>query len=292
MRSRLLLTLCLLVAVTGLTLFLVYGGGKKPEPAEVTLTGIRPESINRIRVIRNRQDEISFEKKSGLWMMLHPYQLRASDLRINTMLKLLGAHSYAQYHSKNINLARFLLDQPQVSIKFNNTRIDFGDTSPLGEQRYVLANNTVHIINDALFQQLQAPATFFLDTRLLPEHTAITAIMLPGHAIRRQQGVWTIAPAVNISADQIVELVNAWRDADAITINKYEDTAQHDTIRVELEQQDTIEFRIVREPPKLILARPDLGLQYHLGDFDAKRMFLKPTTTEQNNGAASPSAEE
>ena len=280
MRSRLLITLCLLLAVIGLALFLVRDDGEKPEHADVPLTGIAAETINQIRITRSRQDEIRFEKQSGLWMMQSPYQLRASDLRINTMLNLLGAHSYAQHNSKDTQLSRFLLDQPQVSIEFNGARIDFGDVSPLGEQRYVLYNNVVHIINDALFQQLQAPAYFFLNTRLLPERTMINAILLPGHAIRRQQGVWTVEPASNISADKIVELVNAWRNADAISVSKYEDTAQHDSVRIELENQDAIEFTIVREPPQLILARPNLGIQYHLGNYDAERMFLKTTAAK------------
>lgn len=291
MRSRLLLIFCLLLAVFGLALFLVRGGGKKPEQADVPLTGIAAETIKQIRIIRNGQDEIRFEKKSGPWMMQHPYQLRASDLRIDIMLKLLGAHSYAQYNSKDMQLSRFLLDQPQVSIEFNGARIDFGDVSPLGEQRYVQYNNIVHIINDVLFQQLQAPAYFFLNTRLLPERTMITAILLPGQAIRRQQGVWTTEPATIISADRIVALANAWRDADAISVGKYEDSAQHESVRIELEKQDTIEFLIVREPPQLILARPDLGIQYHLGNYDAERMFFKTTTPQQNTGVPSLSPE-
>ena len=274
MRSRLLLTLCLLLAVIGLALFLVYGGDNKSEHADVTLTAIAPDTVNHIRILRRGQDEIRFEKQSGLWMMQNPYQLRAGDLRINSILNLLNAHSYAQYHSKDTQLSRFQLDQPQVSIEFNSARIDFGDTSPLGEQRYVLYNNVVHIINDALFQQLQAPAYFFLNTRLLPEHATITAVLLPGHAIRRQQTVWTVEPALNLSADKIVELANAWRDAEAISVSKYEDTAQHGNVRIELDKQDAIEFMIVHEPPQLILARPDLGIQYHLGDYDAERMFL------------------
>lgn len=286
MRSRLLLNLCLLLAVAGLALFLFLSGNKETGTGEVALTGIKPETINRIRILRNGQDEISFIRQSGVWMMQRPLQLEAGALRIDTLLKLLSAHSYEQFPARGVQLSHFRLDRPQVSIEYNDTRIDFGDTSPLAERRYVLVNNTVHIINDVLFQQLQAPATFFLNTRLLPEHTSINAILLPGHAIRRHEGVWGVDPAVATSGDKLVELVNAWRIADAISISKYEDTAQHDHVRIELEKQDAIEFVIVHEPPQLILARPDLGIQYHLGDYDAERMFLK-TSTEQNHGAAS-----
>jgi hypothetical protein len=275
-RSRLLLTLSLLVAATGLALFLILGGNKKPEQTDLQLTSIAPNTINKIRIIRNGQDDIHFEKQAGRWMMQSPYQFRASDLRINTMLKLLGAHSYAQFNSKDIQLSRFMLDKPQVSIEFNGARIDFGDTSPLEDRRYVRYHDMVHIINDVLFQQLQAPAYYFLNTRLLPEDAAITAILLPGHAIRTHQGVWTVDPADHFKADTIVELANAWRNADAIFISKNEDTAQHESVRIEMDKNNPIEFSIVHELPQLVLARPDLGIQYHLGDYDARRMLLHP----------------
>ena len=288
MRSRLLLTLSLLVAVIGLALFLILGGNKKPEQTDLQLTSIAPDTINKIRIIRNGQDDIRFEKQSGRWIMQSPYRLRASDVRINTMLKLLGAHSYAQFNRKDIQLSRFLLDKPQVSIEFNGARIDFGDTSPLEDRRYVRYHDMVHIINDVLFQQLQAPAYYFLNTRLLPEDATITAILLPGHAIRRHQGVWTVEPADHIKADRIVELANAWRNADAIFVSKYEDTAQHDSVKIEMEKNNAIEFMIVHEPPQLVLARPDLGIQYHLGDYDGGRMFLRPEGSSSNTSPENP----
>jgi hypothetical protein len=280
-RSRLLLTLFLLIAVIGLALLLIYGGDKKPEQAVVSLTTLAPDSIQQIRIMRAGEGEILFEKQSGLWMMRAPYQLRASDHRIKSILNLLGAHSYAQFPGKDVQLSRFMLDQPQVSLEFNGERIAFGDVNPLGDQRYVLYNGIVHIINDALFQQLQSPAFFFLNTRLLPEPVMINAILFPGQKFRRQQGVWLVEPESGISADKIVELANAWRDADAISVTKFEAAATHGKIRIELDKQDAIEFTIVREPPQLILARPDLGIQYHLGDYDAERMFLKTTSPEQ-----------
>ena len=124
MRFRLLLNLCLLLAVIGLALFLAHGNGKKAAPADVTLTAVKPETVSHIRIVRTGQDEISFAKQSGIWMMQNPYQLRASEIRIETMLKLLGAHSYAQYHSKAIQLSRLLLDQPdRKSTRLNSSHI-------------------------------------------------------------------------------------------------------------------------------------------------------------------------
>lgn len=284
MRARLLLNLCLLVLVAGLGLFLVYGGGREETPAEVTLTSLAPETITHINVARGGQDEIRFVRQSGVWMMEYPLAQRAHDLRLETMLKLLSAHSYAQYPAAAVSLSRFKLDQPQVTITFNDTLVGFGDTNPLGNQRYVLVNNTVHIINDALFQQLQAPPHFFLSTRLLPEHAVISAILLPGHAIRWQGSAWTVEPGISLGADAIVQLVNAWRDAQAISISEYEDTAPAERVRIEMEKQEALDFLIVSPPPQLILARADLGLQYHIGDYEAGRMFIEASPGDQGQG--------
>lgn len=284
MRARLLLNLCLFALVTGLGLFLIFGGGREETPAEVALTSLAAEKITYINIARGDQDEIRFARQSGVWMMEHPYAQRANDLRIETMLNLLSAHSYAQYPAAEVSLSRFKLDQPLVTIAFNDTLVTFGDTNPLGNQRYVLVNNTVHIINDALFQQLQAPPYFFLSTRLLPEHAAISAILLPGHAIRWQGSAWTVEPGVSLGADAIVQLVNAWRETRAFSVNKYEGAGGTDRVRIEMEKQEALEFLIVSPPPQLILARADLGLQYHIGDYDAGRMFLETSPGDQNQG--------
>ena len=166
------------------------------------------------------------------------------------------------------------MNEPVVSVVFDNTRIDFGDTSPIGEQRYVLVNDTVHLINDSLYQQLQTPATFFLKTKLLPEDSGIKAINFPGYRVSKHEGIWKVDPGLDISADNITGLVHAWRNADAISIRDYEDSDNAGTVRVELEDGNIFEFLIVTPPPQLVLARPDIGLQYHISGDDAEQLFL------------------
>lgn len=277
MSTRLLLNLCLLLLVSGALLLLLRPEETTTE-AEVQLTDLAPASINRIRIDRRDSDSIHFSKQGESWLMEKPYALPANSARISTMLGLLQAHSYTRLPAEDAELYRFALQDPAVSITFNNTRIDFGDSSPLGETRYVRNDDNIHLVNDSLFQQLQAPASFFLDSRLLPADARITAIHFPEHVLRWQEERWQLTPATEISADRLARIINGWQQAQALSIREYQPAGATDRIRIEFRQQPALEFVIVTPPPQLVLARPDVGLQYHLGRDDAERLFLPATT--------------
>ncbi len=258
-----------------LALFLSNTLNDKTTENDISLTDLDPASINTIKIIRSATDEVLFQKENGKWWMREPYYLPANEFRINTILKLPGAHSYTQFRKNEVELERFLLNEPVVSVEFDNTRIDFGDTSPIGEQRYVLVNDTVHLINDSLYQQLQTPATFFLSTKLLPDGAEIKAINFPDYLVSKHEGIWEVEPSLEFSADNITRLVHAWRAADAISIRNYEGGENTGTIQIELEDGNIFEFLIVTPPPQLVLARQDIGLQYHISGDDAEMLFLK-----------------
>ncbi len=273
MQSRLLINIVLFLIVAGLAIFLIRQDDSAPTEVDVTLTTFESGSINEISIIRRDLDDIVFIKEGDQWSMQSPFVLPANPVRINTILKILQAYSYAQLDVKNVELKHFILDDPVVSLKFNETQIDFGDTSPLGKQRYVLLNETVHLINDSLYQQLLTSPTFFVSPKLLPGNSSITALTLPDYQLRQVEGIWMVEPPVAINADKIIQLVNAWRDAGAITLRAFSDNASEEKIIVELMSGETIEFVTASTPPRLILARPEFNLQYHISGYDADRLL-------------------
>ena len=276
MQSRLVTNVVLLIIVIGLALFLTNTNKQEPVVKEMPLTGIDPASVKTILIKRKQSNEIRFDKVDNKWHMQSPFQLPANEFRINTMLKLLQAHSYTEFNKADVDLNRFLLEAPDLSIQFNDTRIGFGDTSPLDKQRYVLVDDKVHLINDSLYEQLQAPATFFLNTRLLPEGSKITAINFPEYSISMETGTWSISPQTGVSADKLVAVVNAWQTLDAISISAYQATDKTESIRIDAGTAGVFDFIIVSPQPNLVLARPDIGIQYHISGYDTKRLFLQP----------------
>jgi len=274
MRSRFLLNIFLFLIVIGLALFLSRTTNDVNDQ-DIVLTSLNPNSINKIKIIRRDLEEISFIKQGDQWMIQTPYEIAANNLRINTILKLLQAHSYTQLDSNDVELNRFLLEDPVVSIQFDDTKIDFGDTSPIGKDklRYVLLNNIVHLINDSLYQQLLTNASFFISPKLIPEESNIKALHLLEHDIQLVDGIWKIDPNMDIGTDDIIAVLNAWRNAEAITVRKFVRGDIKEKITIELDQTQAIEFTVVSPLPNLILARPEFNVQYHISSYDADQLF-------------------
>lgn len=272
MSQRFLINLALLVCVVGLAIFLTTENDRIIEEQNVTLTDVDPESIHVIHIERQGLDDVFFQKQNNHWMMQSPFNLPANNSRIKVMLKLLQAHSYDHFSAADNDLTPFMLAVPAVSIVLNDTRIAFGDTNPLEEKlRYVLIKDTVHIINDSLFHQLQASATFFLDAKLIPPDTTIKSIHLPELSIENT-GNGKVSGAHH-------QVINAWHKVGAISVRKYEEIEPIDNITLELTTGEQIEFIITSDRPNLVLARPDIGVQYHISNTVSDELFpIKPET--------------
>ncbi len=273
MSRRLLINLGLLFCIVGLAIFLTTNEDKEIVEEEITLTDIDPASIHIIQIERQGLDNIIFQKQDDHWDMQSPFNLPANLSRIKVMLKLLQAHSYDHFSAADNDLTPFMLAVPAVSIILNDTRIAFGDINPLEKKlRYVLIKDTVHIINDSLFHQLQASATFFLNPKLIPPGATIKTIHFPELTID-----YTENGKVSGAHHHII---NAWKQMESVSVRKYEEMEPIDTIKLELTSGEIIEFIILSARPNLILARPDIGIQYHISNTVSDSLFPTQSETE------------
>ncbi len=273
MSRRLLINLGLLFCIVGLAIFLTTNEDKEIVEEEITLTDIDPASIHIIQIERQGLDNIIFQKQDDHWDMQSPFNLPANISRIKVMLKLLQAHSYDHFSAADNDLTPFMLAVPAVSIVLNDTRIAFGDTNPLEKKlRYVLIKDTVHIINDSLFHQLQASATFFLNPKLIPSGVMIKTIHFPEFTIDNTEN-----GKVSGTHHQII---NAWKQVESVSVRKYEEMEPIDTIKLEFTSGEIIEFIILSARPNLILARPDMGIQYHISSTVSDSLFPTQPETE------------
>lgn len=272
MSLRVSINLILLISVIGLAIFLGINKEQEMVRQELTLTDIHPDSIHVIHIERRDLDDIIFQKQDGHWIMQSPFNLSANPARIKVMLKLLQAHSYDHFSAPDNDLTPYMLAVPAVSILLNDTRIAFGDTNPLEEKlRYVLVKDTVHIINDSLFHVLQTSATFFLSPKLIPPDAAIKTIHLPELTIDNTEN-GKVSGAHN-------QIINAWKQVESVYVRRYEEMEPIDNIKLELTSGEIIEFIILSSRPNLILARPDMGIQYHISNTVSDNLFpAKPIT--------------
>ncbi len=245
------------------------------EPTLPQIADIDPKDINKIEVLRKDRENLIFHKQGAIWQMRSPHQFRVNNARINAMLRLLKSESHGQLNPTAVDLARFNLADPSITIKFNDYVFQFGNTDAIDQRRYVMFADVIYLTNDFLYKQLTTNAAFFADPKILPVDFAISAIQFPEHKIELLNGQWQSQTGLDISPDQLQRIAYNWNNAMAISVSAYATPAVESSIIVSSTNGDNIAFMIVSKEPHLILGRKALGIQYHLGSDEPDKLLLK-----------------
>ncbi len=289
MSKRNLLNLALLIFILILVTIVVYEPGKEKTITPLTLTNLKIDDIQHIKINRrvadaNEQDVV-FEKTAEGWMMLKPYQLLAANtFRIDSILKLLSAVSLSQNNLENLDQNKFGLSIPQATITFNKTKIIFGHNKSLNHHRYVKIDSTLHMIADSFYYQLMAKTESFISHKLLPEKSKITKLHLPHIKFEQTDGKWDITPkADDFSADSVNQLISEWQLSQAYDINKVktEEKTKAD-ITIHLSSNKIIRFKIEKNKDNFNLVNLDSGVRYILSA-DRKDKLLKLSDLEKSD---------
>ena len=279
MQSRLLTNLFLLIIAVALGVFLFVddidqNGAKK-------LSTISADSINQIR-IHHKQREVVIKKYDQEWLLLKPVEISANQYRIKTLLNLLSTNSHALYNTNDLDLVKYGLDNNSSSISFNNTKISFGIVNPMNNLRYVMLNNELHLIDDNFYPLISSQIGTLIARELLPSDTVINKLILPEDTLLRDKNqVWQSEKEV--SGDAITETIYQWTHKQAFAVHNYVERKSLAEIKVHIENKDTpIDFSVTDVDPWLIIARPDLNIEYHfnLEDYD---VLLSPGTSKQTD---------
>jgi hypothetical protein len=288
MRKQNLLNLGLLLLIAILVLLAVYEPGIEQPKEAPRLIALEREAVTTIRLERQGQERITLSRDDqGKWQMSEPLIITASDFRLGSLLRITEQKSLGSYPADKERLSRYGLDTPRVVLTLNDSlHLAFGDSTPLDQRRYVQVGERVHLITDSLYYHLIGSYTTFIRQALLPENAGITALSLPNLRVRWQDGRWQVEPKPETySADQVTRLVDAWKLASAVQVKAY-DGSEGERISVELKGEETpLTFLLTARSPDLVLARPDLGIQYHLAESSGEGMLTlqpleKGATTE------------
>lgn len=274
MRTRLIINiLLLLVALAFSVLFIMQPDetAETPEP----ISTIDMNAVTTIRIERPDTDTIELLKTDGDWRLTAPLQADAEDGRVDSILLLAQSASESRFPATDQKLEKFGLAPAPLTLHFDDKTFIVGDTNPLDEeQRYVLYNDEIHLIDGSLYQRLNAPLTYYVNPSLTPPDSRITRIRLPHGVISRRDDGWRIIPErLSDSADSIAE---QWQSARATYLKRHDPATSEFKPEVTLEFADheAVTYRIVDTSSAIILARPDLGLQYHLRSDMAEKLLL------------------
>lgn len=278
MKPRLFLNL-LMILMLGIliSIALLY----QPENlTEKKLTSLNIDDIQSLRIPRDKGD-IVLRKKDNHWQMLSPYEMPAHDFRIKQLLKLTQLTSTKVYSAEKLDLEKFSLAPPRARIQFNNTWIELGTTSPVTQQRYIKSDNTVLLAYDDSYPLINSQPSSFVSLSLLDQNDEIQGITLSEQKLEKQQNKWLISPKQkNIGADDIQGFIQNWKMAKAFGVHAYMKRKQLGQIIIKTKASE-LTFEITDKTPWLILARPDIGIEYHLDESMADKLLsIQPAEQE------------
>ena len=231
---------------------------------KLTLTPLTKDNINSITIHRESGD-IKFKKESTsegkpVWLMQQPYQIKAHQFRINTLLKLTQTPVSKLYDTSELKLSDYGLENPRAVIQFDDMKIAFGKNNPINNKRYIMSNNKMGLLLDETYPLVSAQPTSFIDLYLLQDKH-ITAISTPDIQLNKNNNQWQTNSGW--SADQVQSFIQQWRSTQAFAVHRYMQRKQLGNIIIQTDSQKII-FEITDDDPWLILARPDIGIEYHL----------------------------
>jgi hypothetical protein len=270
------LNLALAAAVLVLAAVALLQPGIERTPEAPRLTDLAPASVTRVRIDRQDQPAVVLEKRDGSWYLTEPLALPANGFRIQTLLEVLESRVDRPVDTGAVELSRLGLDPPRATLTLDDLRIDFGDTESLSGRRYVRVAERVSLLFDRFYHQLAGPAAGFVSLHPLGAAVEPEVIELPDLTLRREGGRWRAEPDDGRQdADAIAQMVEAWTHSQAITVRAHEPPAgEVKTVTVTLRGGDApLRFAVEETPSALVLARPDVGVQYHLPLEAADRML-------------------
>jgi len=229
------------------------------------LSSLKIEEITEIRIPREQGKDIVFNKRDDTtWFMLKPYPVKAHQFRLNTLLGLTQTLIQKSYDADSLNLSDYALEQPRARIIFNTTEISFGKINPVNNKRYLLAENKILLLDDQIYPLVSAQASSFIDLALLPDNFKITKIETPATTVELiSNNLWTASNKNKLNADQIQAFLQHWKSAQAFAIHAYLSRKNLGEIKIS-SQSKIITFEITDDDPWLILASPELNIEYHL----------------------------
>jgi hypothetical protein len=236
------------------------------------LTDLDSKQIRQIRIEHHERTSQIDRTPSGSWRFSRPVDIAANNFRINSLLKLLQAPVHASYAANEIDLTAAGLKDPVTTIQFDNIKLLFGKVNPATGLRYVRMQDRIYTIEDVYYPLLSSHFSSLVSLNLVPEHTDLKKLVLVSLTISKDSnGVWTNNDGRD--ADASAKIIDDWRSAQAFGIHEYMQRENHGAVTLETGNNKTIRYQVTDKEPWLILARPELGIEYHLEKEDYKRLI-------------------
>ncbi len=227
------------------------------------ITDLKAADINSI-LIKTADTSINLSKVDGIWHIKTPVLWYADNVTVERIIDIVNAQTDSKLPVSEIDPATIGLQFPKAILRLNDIQLTFGTTNNIGERRYVQIDETVYLLKDRYLPFMTQGVSGLLDRRLLPRVLPLKSLKLPELALEKQQGnVWT-ADSTGLTDEQATQIIENWQTQQSQRIEHYRaDHTPKQKVTAVLETGSEIEFDVLAMAPKLVIARADLGFEYH-----------------------------
>lgn len=265
----------LLALVIGISLLLGYRDlVQSDSEATNPITGLKPSDISSV-TIQLADKRIVLRKSTEQWLIESPIQWPARSVTLERILGIASSQSEASIAVAGIDLATLGLQHPKVILSLDDTRFFFGTTNNIGNRRYLKTGTTIYLLADVHLPFLIQGVIGLVDRRLLPPSIPLQRLKLEGRTLTRDNtDSWQSSPPSGIPVDQLNRFINNWQTLEAPVLKIFNRTGTPlEKIIAGLDDGSEIEFLLMSIYPELVIARPDLGVQYHFGEKQYPELF-------------------
>ena len=228
------------------------------------ITGIKPENIESVE-IQTANTSLALKRDSGGWMLESPIRWPANNVNVERLLTIASVETDSRLAANEIDLETLGLKFPQAMLRLNDTEVLFGATNNIGARRYTMVGSTVFLLPDQHLPFITQGLTAMVDRRLLPRTNELTTLKLSGFEINRDDdNTWQLIGADGFEQGQITKMIENWQSLEASRVKPFAaDKMPRQKIRAQFANGESQEFFVMSIDPEIIVANPQIELQYH-----------------------------
>lgn len=226
-------------------------------------------------------ENLQLSKVDGNWQVDSPIIWYANNIAVERILDIVNAQTDSRLPSNEIDLSTLGLQFPKAILKLNDQQILFGTTNNIGERRYLQIDDTVYLLRDRYLPFITQGVNGLIDRRLLPKAMPLQSLSLADLKINKNEtGDW-VSEKNELTIDQTNQILNNWQSLEANRIQTYQtEQTPRQKLVASLEAGGKIEFYVLAISPQLVIARPDLGLQYHFNQSHYYGLLAAPKSED------------